>query len=164
MTDGDSKEGLFADRETLEMSSIVLEHKVFWTTMPIELPVGKERPVRVGMAVALAGTDADESAPGYESEKSSAFEKLHKIAKWLTSEDIPGVRFDVTRHDNVVFYLPDDLKTKRKNYVIVIRILHSEHFDLPMDNRQLETLQNIEKKLKGIDSPKEHWKEPKTRL
>jgi len=164
MTDGAGDKGSFMDREKQEMKSIILEHKVFWTTIPIDLPVGQERPVRVGIAVALVGTEADKSISEDEGEKSTAFEKLFKIAKWLTSEDKPGIRFDIRRHDNVVFYFPEDIKTKRKNYAITIRILHSEQFDLPMDETQAEIFRDIEKKLKEIDSPKEHWQERKTGL
>lgn len=160
----DADDKRYTDKETQEMKAIVIEHKVFWTTLSIELPDKEGQRVKVGMSVALVGTDAEEHIPGDKSGKSAAFEKLNRLAKWLTSEAKPEVRFDIRRHDNVVFYLPEDLKTKRENYAVVIRILHSEQFDLPMDKNQLETLQNIERKLKEIDSPKEHWKERKSSL
>ncbi len=140
------------------MMRIVRDHKVFWTTMPIELAGGEGRPVKVGMSLALVGTDADDGVSGEGSGEPTVYDKLYDLARWLTSGDEPDVRFEIRRHDNVVFYLPEDLKTKRKDYVVVIRILHDDQFDLPLDNRQLEVLGGFEKKLKDIGSPKDHWK------
>ncbi len=164
MSDDTGSMGFPVDREAQEMKSIVLEHKVFWATLSIELPDEEGHRVKVGMSVALVGTDPDKNFPGDEAGKSATFERLMKLANWLTSEPAPGVRFDVRRHDNVVFYLPDDLRTKRNNYVVIIRILHGEQFDSPMNETQLQTFQNIQKRLKDIGSPQEHWKEPKTTL
>ena len=115
------------------MMRIVRDHKVFWTTMPIELAGGEGRPLKVGMAFALVGTDADERVSGEGSEEPTVYDKLYEIARWLTSGDDQDVRFEIRRHDNIVFYLPDDPKTKRKDYVVVLRILHSEQFNLPLD-------------------------------
>ncbi len=141
------------------MKRLVRDHKVFWTTLPIELPGDEGRPVKVGMAVALVGTDADNLVREDTSGEPTVFDKLYELALWLTSGDEPDVRFEIRRHDNVVFYLPDDLKTKRKDYVVVIRILHSDQFDRPLDKRQLQILSEFETKLKELGSPKEHWKE-----
>ncbi len=151
--------GLMLDKETSALSRIVRDHKVFWTTLPIELPGGEGRPVKVGMSLALVGTDADDEVAGDTGGASSVYDKLYELAGWLTSAEEPDIRFEIRRHDNVVFYLPDDLKTKRKDYVVVIRILHGYQFNLPLDKKQLEVLSKFEKKLKDIGSPKEHWKE-----
>jgi hypothetical protein len=145
------------DSGTGHMMGIVRDHKVFWTTLPIELAGGEGRPVKVGMSLALVGTDADGGTAG-EEEAPSIYDKLYELALWLTSGDEPGVRFEIRRHDNVVFYLPDDLRTNRKEYVVVIRILHGDQFDQPLDKRQLDVLSGFEKKLKEIGSPKDHWK------
>lgn len=150
--------------ESREMKSIVLEHRVFWGTLSIELPDEEGHRVKVGMSVALVGTDPDTHSPGDSEGRSSTFERLMKLAGWLTSEAETGVRFDVRRHDNIVFYLADDLKTKRNNYVVVIRILHDEKFDSPMNEAQSATLLDIQKKLKDIGSPQERWKEPNATL
>lgn len=150
--------GSFVDSETAQMMLIVKDHKVFWTTLPIELAGSEGRPLKVGMSVALVGTDAEDNIPGGDSEEPTAFDKLYKMARWLTSGDTPGIRFEIRRHDNVVFYLPDDLRTNRKEYVVVIRVLHSEEFDLPLDENQIQIVKKIEAKLKELGCPKDHWK------
>jgi hypothetical protein len=151
--------GSYVDSETGRMMGIVRDHKVFWATLPIELAGGEGRPVKVGMSLALVGTDADDGVSGDEAEALSVYDKLYELARWLTSKEEPDIRYEIRRHDNVVFYLPDDLKTKRKDYVVVIRILHGDQFNQPLDKRQLEVLNEFEKKLKDVGSPKEHWKE-----
>jgi hypothetical protein len=159
MSDDTGEKGFTGDRETQEMKTIVQEHKIFWTTMPIDMPVGEEGLVRVGMTVALVGTKAEGPHEKDETGKSATFEDLSRLVKWLTSEPPPGVRFDIRRHYNVVFFLPEDLKTNRNNYVISIRILNSEQFDAPIGKAQIDTFQNLQNKLKDLGSPKEHWKE-----
>jgi hypothetical protein len=164
MSDNTGEKGFSVDMERQEMKSIVLEHRVFWGTLSIELPDEEGHRVKVGMSVALVGTDPDTKTPGDQAGKSATFDRLMILARWLTTDCQPGIRFDIRRHDNVVFYQPDDLRTKRNNYVVVIRILHSEQFNSPMNEAQLQTLQEIQKKLKDIGSPQERWKEPNTTL
>ena len=164
MSDNSEEKGVSVDRERQEMRTIVQEHKIFWTTLPIDLPVGEEGLVRVGMSIALMGTEAKGHPPEDESAKSATFDCLIRLAEWLTSEPPEGVQFEIRRHYNVVFFLPDDLRTNRNNYVISVRILHSEQFDAPIGEAQIETLQNLQNKLKDIGSPREHWKEHHTTL
>ncbi len=162
MSDNSGEKGVSGDRERQEMRTIVEEHKIFWTTTPIDLPVGEEGLVRVGMTIALVGTEAEGHLPDDESARAATFDCLIRLAKWLTSKPPSGIHFDIRRHYNVVFFLPDDLRTNRNNYVISIRILHSEQFDAPIGEAQIETLQNLQNKLKDIGSPREHWKEHHT--
>ncbi|MEW6144165.1 MAG: hypothetical protein AB1598_04000 [Thermodesulfobacteriota bacterium] len=159
MTSDERNEGPMLDAEAGAMSRIVRDHKVFWATFPIELPGGEGRPVKVGMSLALVGTTADSGIAGEEEGAPSVYDRLYELARWLTSSEVPDVRFEIRRHDNIVFYLPDDLKTKRKDYVVVIRILHGDQFNQPLDQKQMQVLGEFENKLKGIGSPKEHWKE-----
>ena len=159
MATDEGNEGQMLDSESKALMSIVRDHKVFWTTLPIELAGNEGRPLRVGMAVALVGTDGEEKTGGVPTEEPTAFDKLYELARWLTSGDEPGVRFEIRRLDNVVFYLPDDLRTNRKEYVVVIRVLHSDEFDLPLDENQLQTVKKIETRLKGLGCPKDRWKE-----
>lgn len=156
MATEEKNEGSMSDTQASAMSRIVRDHKVFWATLPIELPGGEGRPIKVGMSLALVGTDAD---TGDEGGATSVYDRLYELARWLTAKEEPDIRYEIRRHDNVVFYLPDDLKTKRKDYVVVIRILHGDQFNQPLDKRQLEVLSEFENKLKEIGSPKEHWKD-----
>jgi hypothetical protein len=149
--------GRYVDSDTGQMMRIVRDHKVFWTTVPIEL-AGGEGVVRVGMSLALVGTDAEGTIPGDESEHHHVFDKLQELAEWLVPKDDPNVEFEIRRNENITFYLPDDLRTKRKNYVVGIRILHNEGFNLPMDEYQTRILKQLESKLKELDCPKDHWK------
>lgn len=158
MVSEEKNSGHHVNGETGQMMRIVRNHKVFWTTVPIELPGGEGKPLRVGMSVALVGTDADDVVAGDADGAPSVYDKLYELARWLTSGEEPEVRIEIRRHDNIVFYLPDDLKSNRKEYVVVIRILHSEQFDLPMDQKQLQTVKEIESKLKELGCPKDHWK------
>lgn len=142
-----------------EVRRIVRGHKVFWTTIPLELSEGKGEIMRVGMSLVLVGTDADEKSILKEKDGPSIFDKLNKIAEWLMPEDAPNVRFEVRRNVHAVFYQPDDLRTNRKNYALGIRILHRGKFDEPMDDYQKDVLNEFQKKLKEIGCPKDHWKE-----
>jgi hypothetical protein len=153
----ENKTGRFVDSDTGQMIRIVRDHKVFWTTMPIEL-AGGEGVVRVGMSLALVGTDAEETVSGDDGEKHVVFNKLQELAGWLVPKDDQNVRFEIRRNDTITVYLPDDPKMKRKNYVVGIRILHSEGFNTPMDEYQTQVLKQLESKLKELDCPKDHWK------
>ena len=159
MVSKEKNAGPYVDRDTTHIIRIVRDHKVFWTTLPIDMAGGEGLPLRVGMSVALVGTDAENKITGDDSDEPTVFDKLYELARWLTSSEEPGVRFEIRRHDNVVFYLPDDIKTDRKEYVVVIRVLHSEQFDLPMDQEQLQTVKEIESRLNELGCPKDHWKE-----
>ena len=64
MTLDEKEVGSMLDKETSAMTLIVRDHKVYWTTLPIELASGEGRPLKVGMALALVGTDADDGASG----------------------------------------------------------------------------------------------------
>ncbi len=158
MASDERDEGPALDAESNTIMHIVRDHKVFWTTLPIELAGNQGRPVKVGMSVALVGTDADDRIPGDDSVEPTAFDKLFKMAEWLTSGENPGVRFEIRRHDNIVFYLPDDLRTNRKEYVVVIRVLHGDQFDLPLNEQQIQTVKKMETRLKDLGCPKDHWK------
>ncbi|MGH7892261.1 MAG: hypothetical protein ACREN0_08335, partial [Thermodesulfobacteriota bacterium] len=67
MTTEENKTGRFVDSDTGQMIRIVRDHRVFWTTMPIELAGREGRPLKVGMALALVGTDADDGVSGEQS-------------------------------------------------------------------------------------------------
>jgi hypothetical protein len=157
MVTEENNTGRFVDSDTGQMIRIVRDHKVFWTTVPIEL-AGGEGVVRVGMSLVLVGTDADETVSGDDGEKHVVFNKLQGLAEWLVPKDEPNVEFEIRRNENITFYLPDDLRTKRKNYVVGIRILHSEGFNTPMDKYQTQVLKQLESKLKELECPKDHWK------
>lgn len=157
MVTEENNAGLYVDSEAGQMMRIVRDHKVFWTTVPIEL-AGGEGVVRVGMSLALVGTDAEETIPGDESEQHHVFDKLQELAEWLVPKDDQNVRFEIRRNDSITFFLPDDLRTKRKNYVVGLRILHSEGFNMPMDEYQTRILKQLESKLKELGCPNDHWK------
>ena len=158
MVSEENTTGLHVDSAADQMLRIVRDYKIFWTTMPIELAGGEGRPLKVGMALALVGTDAESGITGDTGGEPTVYDKLYELARWLTAGNEQDVRFEIRRHDNIVFFLPDDLKTKRKDYVVVIRILHGDQFNLPLDKSQLDVLGGLEKKLKDIGSPKDHWK------
>jgi len=158
MVSEDKDGGKYTGSESARMMRIINEHKVFWTTLPIELAGKEGRPLKIGMSVALVGTDEEDKIPADDSGEPTAFDKLNTLAQWLTSGGQPGVRFEIRRHDNIVFYLPDDLRTNRKEYVVVIRILHADQFDLPLDEKQLQTVKEIETRLKELGCPKDQWK------
>lgn len=158
MVSEENSTGRYVDSDTGQMMRIVKDHKVFWTTVPIELAGGEGMPVRVGMSLALVGTDADETVSGDDGDKHVVFNKLQELAGWLVPKDDQNVRFEIRRNDSITFFQPDDLRTKRKNYVVGIRILHSEGFNMPMDEYQTRILKQLESKLKELDCPKDHWK------
>lgn len=139
--------------------SIVKDHKVFWMTVPIEIPGEEGTPVHIGMSLILAGTDKNETITGDEKAETDVSDKLYNLAEWLIPKDNPHVRFEIRRHDDEVFYDPNDLRTNRKNYFVGIRILHNEQFDVPIDEFQTQTLKQFESKLKELSCPRNHWKE-----
>lgn len=164
MASEENDTGSYIDSETGRMMRTVRDHKVFWTTVPIELAGGEGMPVKVGMSLALVGTDEDETVPGDDAEKYAVFDKLEELAGWLVPKDVRNVRFEIRRNDTITIYLPEDPKMKRKNYVVGIRILHSEGFNMPMDEYQTQVLKQMENKLKNLGCPKDHWKQPVNRI
>lgn len=143
---------------------IIKDHKVFWTTVPIELPQDGGGTRRVGMRIGLVGTDADEKGVQDDRYGSSLLDKLYKVAQWLLPEEAPNVRLEVRKGEESVFYFPDASHPNRKNYVAVISILHSGKIDEPIDEDQMAVMKGLEIKLKEIGCPKEHWKEPHTSI
>ena len=130
---------------------------MFWTTSQIGLSVdGHAR--RVGISVALAGTDSEQDMKSGNKETSSIFDKLTKVAKWMIPEETPNVRIAIKRGQQYVFYRPDEFGSNRKRYAIAIRILHSGKFDEPYDEYQRDIFNYLQAKLKEIGCPKERWK------
>lgn len=146
------------DKEIREMREIVNDHKIFWVTTPIETIDTEGERRKVGMALALAGTDAENRVDHKQHREPNVHDKLYKLAEWLSSGTESDIRLEIRRPDNFLFYLPEDLKTNRTNYVVSIRILHGDKFDKPLDEEIMQVLGVFEKKLKEIGSPKEHWK------
>lgn len=146
------------------MMRIVKDHKVFWATLPIELPGDDGKTVKVGMSLVLVGTESENAKAESPDVEFNVFDRLYELAQWLTSVEEPLYRFEINRYDNFVVYLPEDIKTKRNNFVVAIRILHNDEFKLPLDQKQLKVLSDLEKKLKSIGSPKEHWKNHPTNM
>jgi len=144
--------------ETGRMMEIVRSHKVFWTVIPIELPGGENVPVRIVMSLMLVGTDEEGSSAVDETSQHFVSDKLEELAGWLLPKDYPNVEFEIRRHDTETFYLPADIATKRKNYIVGIRILHKEGFNLPIDEYQTQILKELESRLKELGCPKDHWK------
>lgn len=140
------------------MTEIVSSYKVFWTVMPIDLPGGEGSPVRVGMSLALVGTDEEGTQASDERSQQIVSDKLEELAEWLVPTNYPNVEFEIRRHDTETFFLPGDLSTKRKNYVVGIRILHKEGFDQPVDKFQTQILKELESRLKDLGCPRDHWK------
>lgn len=143
---------------------IIRDHKVFWTTVPIELPLDGGGTRRVGMRIGLVGTDADEKSILDDRYGTSLLDKLYKVAQWLLPEEAPNVRLELRKGEDAVFYFPDASHPNRKNYVAVISIRHSGKFDEPIDEDQMDVMKGFETRLKEIGCPKEHWKEPHTSI
>jgi hypothetical protein len=162
MVSEEKNAGHYVDRETGDMMSIVKDYKVFWSTVPIEIPGEDGIPVKIGMSLVLVGTEENKEGAGDEKAELAVSDKLYNLAEWLIPKDSPNVRFEIRKHDDVVFYLPDDLRTNRKNYLVGIRILHNEQFDLPIDEHQTQILKQFESRLKELSCPKDHWKEKPT--
>ena len=144
--------------ESGRMMDIVRDYKVFWTVMPIELPGEEGSPIKIGMSLALVGTDEVGSSEPDERSQQVVSDKLEELANWLVPKNYPNVEFEVRRHDTETFYLPDDIRTKRKNYIVGIQILHKEGFNQPVDEDQERILKEFETRLKELGSPKDHWK------
>ena len=137
-----------------EAKQIINQHKVFWTVVPIELSEGKGEIIRIGMSMVLVGTDTGEK------DRRSVLDDLYKLAESLIPKETPNVRVEMRKRENEVFYLPGADDPARKNYVVGMRILHSEQFERPFDEYQTAVLQELEGKLKEIGCRKEQWKEP----
>lgn len=144
--------------DTGRMAEIVKAHKVFWTVTPIELPGGEDAPVRIGMSLMLVGTDEEGAPASEERSQQIVSDKLEELAEWLVPKDYPNVEFEIRRHDTETFYLPADIRTKRRNYIVGIRIMHKEGFNLPIDESQMQILKEFESRLKELGCPKDHWK------
>jgi hypothetical protein len=143
---------------------IIKDHKVFWTTVPIELPLDGSGTRRVGMRIGLVGTDADEKSIPDDRYGTSLLDKLYKVAQWLLPEESPNVSLELRKGEDVVFYFPGSSNPNRKNYAVVISIIHSGKFDEPMDEYQMDAIKGFEIRLKKIGCPKERWKEPHTSI
>ena len=144
--------------ETGHMAEIVRDYKVFWTVTPIELPGGENNPVRIGVSLMLVGTDKEGSSTVDETSQQHVSDKLEELAEWLIPKDYPNVEFEIMRHDTETFYLPADIRTNRKNYIVGIHILHKEGFNLPIDEFQSEIQKELETRLKDLGCPRDHWK------
>ena len=139
-----------------EVKRIVRDHKVFWTTVPMQLTIDGNM-TRVGISVALVGTDSERDIKSGSTDPNSVLDKLTQIANWMIPDDTPNVKIEIRRGSQNVFYRPEEFGKNWKRYAIGIRILHSDKFAQPFSRYQQDVYTQFQEKLKEIECPKEHW-------
>ncbi len=150
----ENKQDSFSERDA---KRVIRDHKVFWTTAPIDLYVqGEIR--KVGISLVLVGTDAEDTVASTRKEERSIFDKLANIANWMVPDDTPGVKIEIRKGLNYVFYRPDEFGLNRKRYAVGIRIKPGGRFNEPFSEDQRNLFNYLQEKLKDIGCPKEHWK------
>jgi hypothetical protein len=146
-----------ASQEIAELKQIVKKHKVYWIVQDLININDTGDKVKNGFVFHLVGTCDAFSDEGKAAE---IFKDLDRIARWIMPKENAEVRFEIREHDSVFFYLPGDDRDKdRKNHVVSLRVLHHEGFHRPIDKFQIEATKEMEKRLKSIGSPKDHWKQ-----
>ncbi|MGB7291069.1 MAG: hypothetical protein WBD99_02720 [Thermodesulfobacteriota bacterium] len=146
----DAKKGI------AQLKQIVKKHKVYWIVQELININEAGDKIKNGFVLHLVGTRDEVSD---ESKTSEIFKNLDRIAQWIMPKENPEVRFEIRQHDSVFFYLPgDDRDENRKNLVVSLRLLHHKGFHRPIDKYQIEAIKEMEKRLKNIGSPKDHWK------
>ena len=141
-----------------DIKQIIEDHKVFWISVPIQAPFdGDVR--KVGVAVALAGTDCEEDARSNRiMGTSSIFYRLTRVAKWIVPTEIPNVRIDIRRANNYVFYTRNEFRSNTKRYAAGIRILNTGKYNQPFTEDQQKVFDHCADKLKELDCPQNRWK------
>ena len=150
---------VLSDRDIGRLMLIVKEHKIFWTLIPIDLVNPDGRKYQAGFNLILAGTAPTGQENLVDGSKGNVFKDLRQIANWLIPKDNPDVRCEIRTQQGAFFYVPGEIDTERRNYVLGIRIFNKGGMDEPVDVHQREALKEMEEKLKKIGCPKERWKE-----
>ncbi|HEX3034608.1 MAG TPA: hypothetical protein VHT73_05655 [Thermodesulfobacteriota bacterium] len=147
-----------SDREIGRLMLIVKERKVFWTVIPIDLVNQDGRKYQAGFGLVLAGI-APEREEGVQSSKGNVFKDLRQIANWLVPKDNTNIRCEIKTNISSFFYVPGEIDTERRNYILGIRIWNKGGMDEPVGIHQIEALKEMEERLKQIGCPKDRWKE-----
>ncbi|NIP28247.1 MAG: hypothetical protein GWO38_31660, partial [Phycisphaerae bacterium] len=106
----------------------------------------------------LVGTDAEDISASSRKEERSIFDKLADIATWMVPDDTPGVKIEIRKGLQYVFYKPDEFGKNRKRYAVGIRIKPGGRFDDLFSEDQRNLFNYLQEKLKEIGCPREHWK------
>ena len=155
----DEHEITSSDRDIGRLMLIVRERKVFWTVIPIDLVNQDGRKYQAGFGLVLAGTAPEREENLHDGSKGNVFKDLRQIANWLVPKDNQNIRCDIKTNVSTFFYVPGEIDTERRNYVVGIWIWNKGGMDEPVDIHQIEALKEMEEKLKQIGCPKERWKE-----
>jgi len=146
--------------KTLErLKNFAQLHRVCWEVLPEQLVVQGGRILQVGFNLMLYGAhehDTDRPRPGCEQCR-LIYTDLREIAEWIVPQDERPSRYEIEVYDHAVRY--DPVRGNRPDVTVMIKILHREQFDAPVDQCEVFCLHEMETKLLQIGVQYQRWKD-----
>ena len=150
--------------ESNKIRELISLHKICWEVWP-EYHVDRDgKKVQIGFELDLIGTHYHPEhtpEPGC-AECVKVYDDLKRVAQWIIPEEKRDCRYQLEGFDASIHYASQ--RKNRKDVVVIIKILHREAFDRPMDAIQGECLNDMEEKLRELGANKRSWPEPAQEL
>ncbi|GJL58834.1 MAG: hypothetical protein NPIRA03_16910 [Nitrospirales bacterium] len=143
---------------TVEMlKTFVNKHQVCWEVLPEQIPVVEDRPLQVGFDLRLYGTHAIEDHPLPGCEKCKAIYKgLRKIATRIIPKKNRASRYEIEIFDSAIRF--DRVRSNRPDVTLTIKILHRSDFDQPIDECEVQCLNEMKEGLSLLGAREMQWK------
>lgn len=139
------------------LKTFVKEHQVCWEVLAEQMPALEDRPLQVGFDLRLYGAHVSEAHPIPGCEKCKAIYKgLRKIAKWIIPKENRVSRYEIEIFDSAIRY--DQIRNNRPDVILTIKILHRSDFDHPVDECEVQCLNEMKEKLSMLGAHEKQWK------
>jgi len=147
------------------LRNVVLRHQVCYEVFPEWSGCGG-RAKRIGYCICICGVnDQVDCTRGHHvpgcPHCGSTYEQLHKIAEWITLPEQKNCRFEIECFDRAFNVAPRQ-RWSRNEIIVIVKILHSDKVDSPVDESQERCLQELRVSLKGLGVHEGVWQGPTT--
>ena len=159
MKNGEKSENAASPEETIEsLKALVQHHKICWEVFPEQIPVIEDKPLSVGFNLILHGAHSreDHPVPGCEKCK-RLYKDLRKIAKWIIPKVERKSRYEISLYDSAIGYSPT--RGNRPEVDLTIQIVHRSEFDKPVDECEVQCLNEMKARLSELGVQEKRWRE-----
>jgi hypothetical protein len=139
-----------------ELQVLVNNHRVCWEVLPEQIPVKEDKPLSVGFNLMLYGTHLKEDHPVPGCDKCKLIHKdLHQIALWIIPEEKRSSRYEISIYQSTIGYSRE--RGNRPDVELRIKILHRFNFNQPIDECEVQCLNEMKKRLSVLGAHERQW-------
>jgi hypothetical protein len=140
-----------------ELRMFVQNHRVCWEVLPERIPVKDDEPLKVGFDLMLYGTHEVGVHPTPGCEKcAEIYRDLRKIANWIIPKEERLSRYEISIYESAIGY--NRIRGNRPDVELTIKILHRSAYDQPVDDCEIDCLNEMKTKLSSLGVQERHWK------